>query len=514
MANPLQLRLAAKGSRQVGREIDKSKRHIGGLEKFAKGASLAIGVAFATGIAKLGKATIGMALDIDGAMASVARATGATGTLLKDQQKEMTKVFRNTHHDIGTVSETYGSLATSMRGSAEQTGFLTDQTLKFATVAGGQPTAVAERLGQAARIFGLDVEQSAGLLDTLTKAGQDNVVQMDKLLKSFVGLGPAFEAVGISAHGAAISTAELIQGLGAEKVRSLRTGFDYILNEAGRTGQDAGEIFRGYIQDIQDAETQSEKFNLAAKAFGTTAGPIMVEALGQGIDLLRDFGAEADAAQGHLDFTAKETQTLGERFGMLKNRIMGSLGEALMPLLANLASFVDNSLLPMFSRIGNFASGLKEAFETEGIEGVWDYVQEKLEGLWTYLQGTTFGVWAQGLVDAFKTGGLIGEAGAVSYVWDWIEEISYSAFLIRRTKTARLLKGQRRISPALFCRRSRRLRRFQALERKQTFSRLSGGRARSITFKMRSKITNLRPATILGQVESMRFSTHSCLRVR
>ena len=415
MANPLQLRLAAKGSRQVGREIDKSKRHIGGLEKFAKAAGVAIGIAVAAGIAKIGKAVIDMGLQVDEAMSTVARATGATGTLLKDQQKAMINVFKNTHHDLGTVSATYGSLATSMRGTADETAFLTDQTLKFATVAGGEPTAVAERLGQAARIFGLDVQQSAGLLDTLTKAGQDNVVQMDKLLKSFVGLSPAFEAVGVSADGAAIATAELIQGLGAEKVRSLRTGFDYILNEAGRTGRDAGELFRGYIQDIQDAESQSEKFNLAAKAFGTTAGPIMVEALGQGIDLLRDFGAEAESAQGHLDFTAKETGTLSERFGELKNRIMGTLGEALMPILSNISSFIDNALIPAFTRFTEFASGLWSVFKEEGWAGAWDYIREKVTELknW-FLTDTAVGRWLAGLWNAFQEEGWRG-------AWDYIK---------------------------------------------------------------------------------------------
>ena len=419
MARPIQLRVNASGARQVKGELGKVKGHIGGLEKFAKGAMLAVGVAVAAGIAKIGKAGVDMAMQLDEAQSMVARATGATGETLRAQNAAMRASLMETHHDATAVAGVYGSLATSIGGTADETKRLTDLTLDFATVAGGEPTAVADRLGQAQRIWGLGMEDNIALLDTLTKAGQDNVVPMDKLLKNVIGMGPSLEKLGVGAHGAAFGIAELMQGMGPERVRSMRTGFDYAVAQAARMGRAGDEFFRDYVKRIQEADSEVLKMNLAIEAFGTTAAPVFVEALEQGIDLTRDFAGDAQAAAGQLEFTATTTQTLSERFGELRNKIMVGLGETLMPLLSNLVSFLDNSVIPAINRIQDFGQGLKSAFQEDGWDGVWTYIRDELEDLKDWFFTTDFGKWTKGLLDAFDSEGL---PGGVTYIWDWIAD--------------------------------------------------------------------------------------------
>src|SRR5690606_1338509 len=102
------------------------------------------------------------------------------------------------------------------------------------------------------------------------------------------------------------------------------------LNQATRKwaeeGKNAKEELAKVIDQMKNAETETEALAIATEVFGAQGAQRMVDGVRNGaIPALEDLGSTMEGTQGLIDKTTEETRTIGEEFQILKNNTMESL---------------------------------------------------------------------------------------------------------------------------------------------------------------------------------------------
>jgi hypothetical protein len=96
-----------------------------------------------------------------------------------------------------------------------------------------------------------------------------------------------------------------------------------------REGEPAIETFQRTTEAIKNAGTASEANMLALELFGARAGPDMAAAIREGRFELDDYFDLMEGGGDRINVAAKSTETLQEKFTLLKNRLVVALAPAI-----------------------------------------------------------------------------------------------------------------------------------------------------------------------------------------
>ena len=349
------------------RDFDKAvkgvKGKMGGLKKFASGAGKALGLAAGAGVAALGAAAVKGSLDFSNAYSTIERATGKTGEDLKALEDQFGEVFRSSHRPAEELAGVLGDIDTRFKGTAEQVGTLTGRVADFADVAGGDPLTISTKLGQAANVFGKDIEGASSSLDVLTKVGQDYGVAGDEILGLLQKQGKNFAALGLDMDESAVAMGKL-SAAGID-IRSMGSGLERFIGLAVESGVKPADALRNLENQIKNTANENDKLVLAQEVLGDKAGVQLVNALNQGISIMDDFSGAIGEAGGSLDAVSASSETMEEKFGRLQNSVMGVIAEVALPiaekLIPVLVDLIDNimpSLTPLIETLGEIIGGL------------------------------------------------------------------------------------------------------------------------------------------------------------
>ena len=349
------------------RDFDKAvkgvKGEMSGLKKFGIGAGKALGVAAGAGVAALGAAAVKGSLDFSNAYSTIERATGKTGDDLKALEEEFGTVFRGSHRPAEELAGVLGDVDTRFKGTAEQVGALTGRVADFADVAGGDPLTISTKLGQAANVFGKDIEGASSSLDVLTKVGQDYGVAGDEILSLLQKQGKNFAALGLSLDESAVAMGQL-SAAGID-IRSMGSGLERFIGLAVESGVAPADALRNLENQIKNTTNENQKLVIAQEVLGDKAGVQLVNALNQGISIMDDFSGAIGEAGGSLDAVSESSETMEEKFGRLQNQVMGVIAEVALPLMEQLIpvfmDLIDNimpSLTPLIETLGEIIGGL------------------------------------------------------------------------------------------------------------------------------------------------------------
>ena len=364
MAKPSNVVFRFSGNtRDFDRAVKNVEGKMGGLKKFASGAGKALGLAAGAGVAALGAAAVKGSLDFSNAYSTIERATGKTGDDLKALEDQFGEVFRSSHRPAEELAGVLGDIDTRFKGTAEQVGSLTGRVADFADVAGGDPLTISTKLGQAANVFGEDIEGASSSLDVLTKVGQDYGVAGDEILGLLQKQGKNFAALGLSLDESAVAMGQL-SAAGID-IRSMGSGLERFIGLAVESGVKPADALRNLENQIKNTANENDKLVLAQEVLGDKAGVQLVNAINQGISIMDDFGGAIDAAGGSLDAVAASSETMEEKFGRLQNQVMGVIAEVALPLVEQLIpvfmDLIDNimpSLTPLIETLGEIIGGL------------------------------------------------------------------------------------------------------------------------------------------------------------
>ena len=289
-----------------------------------------MGKAAAIGFAAVGTAAVGAGVGLfklgqsfDDAFDTIAVGTDATGQNLKDLEKTFKTVFTSVPTDMGKASKAVADLNTRTGATGPTLEKLTATMLEMTRITGGDLetniTSVTRLMGD----WGIKNEAGAATMDKLFTASQATGIGIDKLSSQMVQFGAPLRQLGFGFDTSVALLAKFEkEGVNAELVMgSLRIA----LGKMAREGEPAEETLNRTIEAIKNAGSTSEANALALELFGARAGPDMAAAIREGRFAVDDLVAMMGDTEGAILQTADSTADFGEKFSLMKARVMVGL---------------------------------------------------------------------------------------------------------------------------------------------------------------------------------------------
>ena len=293
---------------------------MGGKMKSAmKGVAMASGglTLAAAAAAKLGQ-------EYQEATNTISAGTGATGKQLEGLTESFKDVWATVPQDSATVSSAIADVNTDLGLEGEELEAVTKSFLDASRVMGEDVNPLIKSVTDSLIAFGEDTGGAEISLDRLMVASQAVGVPMTKLADTVVKFGPQLNAMGLNVDEATALVANMeAAGLSASKMMpGLNTAIKKLADEGV---EDIRGGLMDMIDNIENAESQSEAMAIATDAFGAGAGVRFVDAINKGVFSLDEMVTAMEAGDGKVAELAASTLTMSDKFDIMKNRVKGAL---------------------------------------------------------------------------------------------------------------------------------------------------------------------------------------------
>ena len=320
------------------KELAKAEKATG---KFSKGASKAFsglkmaGIGVAVG---LGAAFMKAGLDFEAMENILIKGTGASGKALEDLKTQATDVLRTVPETAEVVAGAIADVNTFFGATGDGLEAKSGLFLDFARVTDMDVGDAIARLDAQMTQFGIPLEETDELLGDLVRIAQATGAPMDTLLNQMEKFGPIFATAAFSGEETAAMFGMLEQA--GVDVAKLGPSLEKFFGDVAEAGGDPRQAFEDMVAQIASAETETEALALAADAFGT-AGARMTSAIRNGNLELETFGGLMGDGTGLVDAQAAATETLSDKFAILKNDLMSRLGPAAVATMEAMMVAID-----------------------------------------------------------------------------------------------------------------------------------------------------------------------------
>ena len=320
------------------KELAKAEKATG---KFSKGASKAFsglkmaGIGVAVG---LGAAFMKAGLDFEAMENILIKGTGASGKALEDLKTQATDVLRTVPETAEVVAGAIADVNTFFGATGDGLEATTGLFLDFARVTDMDVGDAIARLDAQMTQFGIPLEETDELLGDLVRIAQATGAPMDTLLNQMEKFGPIFATAAFSGEETAAMFGMLEQA--GVDVAKLGPSLEKFFGDVAEAGGEPRQAFEDMVAQIASAETETEALALASDAFGT-AGARMTSAIRNGNLELETFGGLMGDGTGLVDAQAAATETLSDKFAILKNDLMSRLGPAAVATMEAMMVAID-----------------------------------------------------------------------------------------------------------------------------------------------------------------------------
>ncbi len=325
-----ELSIIVKARDQASRALGRIGGAAAGMGKAIRAASM---LAVAAGAA-LGIMAIRAAADFEGAYNTIRRGTGATGEALEALKEDFKATLRDVPEDMATVASATADLNTRLGLTGPPLRAMTKQFLDFARVT---DTEVASAVAAGTRAFGdwsIAAKDQGDALDYVFKAAQSTGIQADVLLQKIVSYGAPMRQFGFSfEESAALMGKWEKEGVNAEAILgALKIGVANFAKE----GVPMKEGLQNLITEMQILGPGADATRLAIEKFGSRAGPDMAAAITECRFSLDELMGTLEASSETIKQAAADTLSLGDRFGILKNKALVAAEPVLTEMLEGL----------------------------------------------------------------------------------------------------------------------------------------------------------------------------------
>lgn len=305
---------------------DKLSGAIGGA---AIGIAAAAGAAVVGATIAVGKAAWDMGQEYDAALDAIINGTGASGDAL-DAMGQSVRNLKTSVAGLGVSMEQIGATLAEVNTRTGATGDtlekLTGDILQFSRLTGTDSVKNVQLLTRTMGDWGVSIEDSGDLLDTIYGAGQAFGISVDSLAGKLVQFGAPLRQMGFRLEESAAMLGKWEkEGVNTELViGSLRIA-------AGKFAKDNIPLRDGLndtMAAIKSAASESEALLIAMETFGAKAGPDMAAAIREGRFELDGAIEALRGTQGGLADAAARTVNFQESWDIA----MAKLGDALIPL--------------------------------------------------------------------------------------------------------------------------------------------------------------------------------------
>lgn len=303
------------------RKIEKNMQR---LSRQMKQYGAAMSKAFTVPFTAIGAAASKAALDVEKALATIARGTGAQGKDLEALQATWRELAGNVSQSFDVSAQVLADYNTRLGVTGKALSDLSKKALDAARMLGEDVTQVVAQSSKAMQDWGVDAKDMARTLDMLFAASQQTGISMAKLGEELYKYGSPLRALGFDMETAVATLANFEKaGVNVELVLgALRQGLAKMARE-GIT--EADKAFAELVDRIRNAETDTEATRLAIEVFGSRAGPDMAMAIREGRFAVDQLAESLKQAGGVIDETSRKTETLADQWARTKNKILLAL---------------------------------------------------------------------------------------------------------------------------------------------------------------------------------------------
>lgn len=364
-----------KAQEDAAKGIDKTTDALGDGDEKAKSfkesiGKIAVGVGAAIGaLGGLGKAAYELGASFDDAYDTIRVGTGASGEAFEGLQQSLRNVAQNSigvGGDIAEIGSTLADLNTRLGVTGEPLEKLTTQ---FQQLQGMGIDADINKVTGALQQFGIKGEAAPAAMDDLFRISQATGRSITEITDNLSKSGPALQQFGFGLNESAGLLGALDKaGLDSEKTLGSMTK---ALSVFAKEGKEPEKALWGTIQKIDELSKSGkdmEAIDMANKIFGAKGGAGFVAAVKSGKfeydDFMHSIGASGDTING----VAEETADFAERWDQFKLKAMLALEpvatavfnlmvpalELAQKAIQNTTAWVTDSLVPALKSFGEW----------------------------------------------------------------------------------------------------------------------------------------------------------------
>lgn len=286
-------------------------------------------------IAAIGTGSIAAWKEVDEALDTVTKKTGATGDALEEMQSQVREIattmpvsFESAGTAIGEVNTRFGLTGDALKD-------LSEDFLRFAEINDTDVNTSIDTIQSAMAAFNTDTEKASQVLDLFTAAGQQTGIPIESLAESVKKNAVALQEMGFGLEDSVMFLAELDKN-GVDSSATL-TGLKAALKNATKEGIPMNEALADIQERLKGAKTDTEAAQLATELFGTRAGAAIAEYVRNGQLDFESLGGSLEEYSGLVTQTYEETQDPMDELTTAMNEIKDigyEIAEAGAPMLS------------------------------------------------------------------------------------------------------------------------------------------------------------------------------------
>ncbi len=375
----------ASGAIDEFRKVETSTDSLGGKLS-------SLGTFAAVGAAGIAAATVGIGVGLfkvgesfDEAYDKIRGATGATGDDLDNLKARFKTVVSDVPTDFGKASDAIDVITQKLGGAVDPSGHLAEQFLELSRIT---KTDLAGNLGagtDAINQWNIAAAQQPAFLDQLYKLTQLTGVSFADLSSQLTSAGPVFQAAGLSWDQSAALLGTL--GKAGLDVSDVLPALSKGLATAAKEGKDASSFLGDAFMAIKNAPDATTAAGIALQDFGARAGPKLAELIRTGRLSYQDLLLQMKSGGETILEAGKKTQDFGEKWELIKNRVLvaleplamavfdaiGNAMDALGPKITQLSQWFNDNLPAAIAAVQPWVDRIMSAFQTIG-----DYIVSTL----------------------------------------------------------------------------------------------------------------------------------------
>lgn len=254
------------------------------------------------GITAVGTAAVIAFNEVDTAIDTIVKGTGATGDELEALNQSFKNVYSTMAVDADDVGKSIADLNTRFGFTGDVLEDASAQFLKFAEVNGVDVSSAVSLVSRAMGDASIDSSEYGQVLDSLTAASQASGISIDKLAENIAKYGAPMRALGYDTNESiAIFASWEKAGVNTEIAFS---GMKKAISNYTKEGKDAKAEFSKLVEGVKNGSVSAQE---ALKIFGSKAGPDLVDAIQQGRFSFEDMLTVVENSGGRLSQTYEDT---------------------------------------------------------------------------------------------------------------------------------------------------------------------------------------------------------------
>lgn len=256
-------------------------------------------------ILAIGAASLAAFGEVDEALDTIIKKTGATGEVADSLSESFKNVGKGTHLELQTVGEAIGEVNTQFGFMGEELEEATDYMLKFADINDTDVSQSAINSRKAIEAYEMSYDDLNVVLDATTQVAQDTGQSVDDLFDKAIKGAPQIKALGLTFEDGVEMIGKFEQsGVESTKALSYMSKASVVFAKDGKTLTDGLSELQ---TNMQNASSDTEALTMASEVFGTKGAAVMFDAIQRGSLDLTELGEVAKNSGGAVGTTFEST---------------------------------------------------------------------------------------------------------------------------------------------------------------------------------------------------------------